>query len=100
MTLDYSEIASAVEQAGLDPAEVIVASYNGRWMGGDTCFGLKVDMLGDAFDILLYLNEAGINAHDLADRVAEDQLGTNSLFYFPGYKLDNAPDNEEDEDDE
>jgi hypothetical protein len=99
MKLSYEDVANAVEQADLDPDEVIRTEYTGRFAREG--FGFCVDMIGDAFDILLYLNEAGINAHELADRLNMDGMGQNTIVYFPGVLLDGAPEeNEEGEDDE
>jgi hypothetical protein len=98
MRLNYDDIASAVEQAGLDPAEVIHASYTGRFAREG--FGFKVEMIGDAFDIMLYINEAGINAHELADRLNMDGMGHGTIVYFPGILLDGAPDDDMEDDDE
>jgi hypothetical protein len=41
------DIANAAEQAQLDPAELTVADYTGRMMGERTCFGLRIDIIGD-----------------------------------------------------
>jgi hypothetical protein len=98
MRLNYDDIASAVEQAGLDPAEAITPNYTGRFAREG--FGFKVDMIGDAFDIMLYINEAGINAHELADRLNMDGMGHGTIVYFPGILLDGAPDDDDMEDDD
>jgi len=93
MKLSYEDVANAVEQADLDPAEVIVTDYIGRYAREG--FGLRIDMIGDAFQILLYLNEAGINAHELADRTNMDGLGHHTIVYFPGFALEGAPEDDD-----
>jgi hypothetical protein len=101
MTLNYDDIAGCVELHDLDPDDVILTDYTGRGMHGDICFAFRLDDLADAFHILLYINEAGIDAHQLADRLAMDSMGRSTLVYFPGVNLDGAPDDDtEDEDDE
>jgi len=95
MKLSYEDVADAVEQAELDPPEVIVTDYTGRYAREG--FGLRIDMIGDVFQILLYLNEAGINAHELADRANMDGLGHSTIVYFPGIMLDGAPEEGDDD---
>lgn len=67
----------------------LTATYSGRGMFGDQCIGLT----GTAGDLmrfvvaLIELDEALI-ADELADRVLSDNMGTETIFYFPGVTVE------------
>jgi hypothetical protein len=98
MKLSYDTVAAAVNMADLDPAEIIYPSYTGRYAREG--FGFRVEMIGDAFQIMLYLAENGVDAHELADRVNMDGMGHGTIVYFPGILLDGAPEDDDMEDDD
>lgn len=88
-------IESAMWAADLDTEKSLYEGYSGRGMYGRKCFGVTGDMEDySKFLVQLTQTEPDI-AWDLAQSVRTDNLGFESIFYFPGYQLTN--DNEEDE---
>lgn len=67
--------------------------YSGRGMYGQTCPGLVGGMsnfCGFLVDISIRLSESVFGADpafELADHVATDNMGWDTIFYFPGLEL-------------
>lgn len=75
---------------GFDPAETLRWDYSGRGMYGATCFGITGNLwlfgkfllaLSDCLDDVEVMD-------DLMDRVCTDSMGHDTIFYFPGLKVE------------
>lgn len=68
--------------------------YSGRFMYGESCFGIVADQIHHATTaIVLALADAGYSGEDLhavVDAARTDDMGLQSIVYFPGYKLKEA----------
>jgi len=71
-----------------------VDDYSGRFMFGETCFGFigGVGMFAEFISGLKAQesDEALGLADDLAKRVKTDSMARDTIFYFPGVKLEEA----------
>ncbi|MFJ5532483.1 hypothetical protein [Streptomyces sp. NPDC093261] len=83
-------IANALDQAELDE-DALYEGYSGRGMFGEKCFGIVGNMTTFARFIV------GIAAQDyegaemaqlLADAVSSDNMGYDSIYYFPSYTIE------------
>ena len=66
-----------------------VRTYSGRGMYGTACFGVTFRTVSDfaGFMVRLAADEPAL-ADGLADRVQQDSLGLDTIYYFPGFVLD------------
>lgn len=113
-TLKYEDMREAVQRAEInfecDLEDVIYADYSGRSMYGRECFGLVVNRDADFTLIMLALadhlaeeNEddeymARDTVRELVDNLRTDNLGMSTIFYFPSWTLEGAPEDKEEED--
>lgn len=66
----------------------VYPSYSGRGMFGDTCFGL-VGSRNDVIRFFIQLSKKDEElADDLLDRMATDNMGYDTIFYFPRFQLE------------
>lgn len=78
---DYQNL----EEACINYDAEIYEDYSGRGMYGETCFGFygRLDM-SDANDIIATAFESN---SDLLKAVCVDDLGRDTIYYFPGYNF-------------
>jgi hypothetical protein len=95
--MDLSMLQDAVEDAGLEE-RALTTGYSGRGMYGKTCFAVT----GDVQDFGKFLlavadhdNGGHDTAQDLANAVRTDSMGRQTVFYFPGFPV-NDDQSEED----
>lgn len=70
--------------------------YSGRGMYGETCFGVSG---ADEFTLgVIFHRLMGDTAVELANRANTDTLGRGTIVYFPGVKLEDFVEYEDDED--
>lgn len=79
----------------------LTTDYSGRGMYGKTCFGLiyggSVGQLCACF--LRGLDDDTMDEMaDLFDEMRTDSMGYDTIYYFPGWTLDEDEDSEDDED--
>ncbi len=109
-SLSYEAVREAVYQSDVDwgdyPVEsVIRQDYSGRYMYGAECFGLVLNSDGELVRVMLelaeILSEADYGdrdvAKDLAQAMRSDSMGLSNIYYFPGWTLEGAPAESEDE---
>lgn len=83
------EIREALEGAGLDPDTAFRADYQGRGFHSRSCPGI----VGSLQDFAMFLVEfSGLvggydAAQEMATRVDTDDMGKDTIFYFPGLVL-------------
>ena len=79
---DYNNL----ENVCADYDAEIYQDYSGRGMYGETCFGFygRLDM-SDANDIITTAFE--YDAFNMLKAVCVDDLGRDTIYYFPGYKF-------------
>lgn len=86
---DRGLLESVAWDASID-VESLYWTYSGRGMYSKVCFGI-VGSLPDysQFLVQLALQGDGDLALELADRVVTDNLGRDTIFYFPGFLAEN-----------
>jgi hypothetical protein len=98
--IDYETISDALEgEMGWDftAKDCIRADYSGRGMFGEECFGVVLESDSQFSRFLLALGETEPDlARDLADRVRTDSMGMSGIWYFPGFTLENVPEEDDD----
>jgi hypothetical protein len=98
MDLSRETFENILEEAELDPSEVIREGYSGRAMYGATCPALSLDSDGQLARFMVAAGrvQADIengadgeefNAIKLADMVRTDSMGYGIVAYFPGLTL-------------
>jgi hypothetical protein len=98
-TLDRQIILDALEDE-----DALCENYSGRFMYGDKCFGI----VGSIQDYGKFMSNLGMNVYDdsimgltvfevdsLAGATREDSMGRDAIFYFPGYNVEPAEDDED-----
>lgn len=93
-TLDYNDI---LECADFE-ADAILPNYSGRFMYGATCFGF----VGNSSDYTRFVmrlpSQIGFeDAEELVDSLRTDNMALDMIYYFPGWTLDNVPEDDDDE---
>lgn len=85
MEIDIELIDKAVDN--LDDVRVY-PNYSGRNMYGKECFGIVTNNVTNLCKFFLYLDsDDNFIGEDLADAVREDNLGYDTIYYFPGFTL-------------
>lgn len=95
---------SAVTNAEIDP-DNIREDYSGRGMYGEMCLGVTHESPADLLRLFANLGEmTGTDGFTLQDKVWQlagaarsDNMGYDTITYFPGWKLDGEPDGDDDE---
>ena len=86
-------IFHALENACIEEEDQ-VDDYSGRFMFGETCFGIigGVGMFAEFISALKAqeCDEAFGLADEFAKRVKTDSMARDMIFYFPGVKLEEA----------
>lgn len=78
----------AVEEAA-EYAEVdLRRDYSGRFMFGDTCFGIVGDAGGFAAFIAEIAQSDGALAERLSKSATTDSMGLSTIYYFRGFALE------------
>lgn len=89
--MEHYVMEDVLDDAGLDSSN-LRASYSGRYMYDEVCFGI-VGSAGDYGKFLIAVathSDAGKeDAQDLADSVRTESMGHDTIFYFPGFTIDN-----------
>jgi hypothetical protein len=95
-------LVEAVYDAGLEPDGVIRNDYSGRGMYGERCFGLKVDSLSEAVEVMvsLALEDQDFSVKSLASSMCLDNMGMGYICYFPGWTTDAEEAEDDEEEDE
>lgn len=94
-TLDYHTVLQAVDFE----REAVYTNYSGRFMYGATCFGI----VGDTAQFARFMVVLGALTHnddtvmDLLDVLREDNMGMDRIYYFPGFTLENVPQEDDNE---
>ncbi len=108
-SLSYEMVREAVYQSEVDWGDygvesIIRADYSGRYMYGAECFGLVLNSDGELVQVMLELaaalQEEGWDRYDvraLAGAMRSDSMGLSNIYYFPGWALEGAPEESEDE---
>lgn len=94
--IPWDVIEEAAYDAGLNLDSDIRLNYSGRSMYGRTCFGIIGSMSVFAeFLLAVERSDCGDEyANPLADRVTTDSMGYDTIFYFPGVVVVDAPDDD------
>jgi hypothetical protein len=99
-----SLIERAAYEADLDLETNLTFTYSGRYMYGRQCFGV-IGTLEDYGKFLLMLAEAEANAGnfyggelawELAQGVSTDNMGFDTIYYFPSVKVTDGDSTESD----
>lgn len=96
--IDRANVEGSAELCSMDIHE----HYSGTGMAGARCFGLVTPYAGDSAiqAICTFMVELAKDDDDLvinlSDAVRWDRLGHSTIFYFPGYILEEAEDGPED----
>jgi hypothetical protein len=75
-----------VEKACYDSGIRIREGYSGRGMFGKTCFGL----VGNLSELCKFFSCLSVDfwfAEKLANGVCYDSMGHDTIYYFPGFEL-------------
>lgn len=88
LNLEQSEyVFDAADMAGIDTDEDLVRDYSGRFMFGETCFGIIGDQQSyGQFMIELAAGDADL-ARELSNAVKTDSMALSTIYYFPGYRM-------------
>ena len=89
-TIERQMVIDALDNAGADPDRALRESYSGRAMYGTTCFGITGSIHEySAFLVeLTRLDDEEQYASELAMSVRTDDMGRETIFYFPGIELE------------
>lgn len=104
-TIPYEDLVEAINESGCDIYDeidrVIRTDYSGRAMYGSSCFGLVLQDAGEVASVLVTLSHLeGYDRWDvqeLARSMRTDNMGLSTIFYFPGWTLTGAPEDDDDE---
>lgn len=85
--IDAQELSEVLYS--VDGSLKVYPSYSGRGMFGDTCFGL-VGSRNDVIRFFMELVKAGKEelADDLLNAMSTDNMGFDTIFYFPRFQLE------------
>src|SRR5690348_10997559 len=94
--IQESVIREALEAASID-ADALHATYSGRFMRGQTCFGIAGSHKDIVRFFIAFVSDASFDtdaleerielADDLAEAMRTDNMGRDTIFYFPGFVL-------------
>lgn len=90
MEVSRTAVVTAIEDAGMDPDDVLREGYSGRSMYGDKTWGIVGNMTGFATFLVEFAKAEGEDAdgaQELAGHVQSDSMGWDLIFYFPGVQL-------------
>lgn len=96
--MDAKKLVMAVRNAGYE-----ARSYSGRGMYGRTCVGITIERGTSAFTVGIHVAaELGEDAHEAARlSTAHDNLGLDTILYFPMVDWPkDVPDEDIDEDED
>lgn len=87
-TVSRGQIIDCLYEADVEAEEALRSDYIGRGMyGGATCFGI----IGSLPQLLRFFVQIGqqdpLLGDELAQHVSSDNMGYDSIFYFPGYQV-------------
>lgn len=86
MTLDRNDYDALVDEAAYHEAN-IYENYSGRAMYGDVCFGVYGRItIGEANEIIK--NALPDKFEDIIVAATSDNLGLDTIYYYPGVKFD------------
>lgn len=93
----WNAVMQVLEEIGVEPEQVRV-DYSGRGMYGDKCFGLMLDGLPDMLKVFAGLGlinetldgELDDDIQRLAEAVRTDNMGRDTIYYFPGFEFEAA----------
>jgi hypothetical protein len=97
-TIKRAHLDNAINDANIE-GDKLHTAYSGRGMYGETCHGIS-GSLADYSRLLVALATVGAPdesgeyetaADALADHVATDSFGTETIFYFPGVTITDSP---------
>lgn len=67
----------------------IYTNYSGRYMYGATCFGVVLSGPVALARFMIELSQEDYDlALDLSQRMAVDNMGHDTIYYFPGYTIE------------
>lgn len=74
--------------------DTIKRGYSGRVMFGKTCMGIVLDDDADVLKLGMALHKAFGDDDDTAERLADaarsDNLGRSTIYYFPGWNVEES----------
>lgn len=91
----FDQLEDALYEVEVEDA-TITTDYSGRFMFGETCFGVTVDDGGIAIGVALTLacradsddiQDAAQKAARIARTARTDSMGRSTIIYFPGWTL-------------
>ncbi len=97
-TISYEVLETAAYEADLDPDHAIYATYSGRAMYGDQCFGLVHDGQGELLKFVIALSREDEDAGDWLSGARSDSMGLSQITYWPGVQVTDVPERDKDED--
>lgn len=103
-TEEYRMLQEIVEGSFVDGS--LRASYSGRGMYGDGCFGVICDSPAEAMGRIVFELCVNFQREDLAEELLDgmqtDSMGRGAILYWPGVTVEDAEEleSETDEDDE
>jgi hypothetical protein len=83
--VERDTLLDAIDGAGL-PEEAAHWNYSGRFMYGDTCFGLVVQNDGD-FAMFCAVLGSSADDWDWVHGVRSDNFGRGMIYYWPEVKV-------------
>ena len=98
--IPWDVLAEACEDADVGPGKALYLNYSGRFMYGRTCLGF-VGGMGDFMHFLLGIERADCGSEwssEMANSVETDNMGRETIFYFPGIIAVDVPENDVEED--
>lgn len=90
MKVSRTAVETAIEDAGMEPDEALREEYSGRGMYGGKTWGITGNLTGFLAFLVEFAKAEGSDgesAQELAQRVASDSMGWDTIFYFPGVEL-------------
>lgn len=96
VTIDISDIETAIDEAGLSEDASVRPRYSGRCMYGEECLGLVTRTPGEANAILIALGDTvgTARAQQIALLAREDAMGLRMITYYPGVAVTGAPEDD------
>jgi hypothetical protein len=101
-TVSRDRVTNVLYEIGLDE-EAIRDDYSGRFMYGDTCFGLVLDSESEFTAFVRaytkYHEDSGVEEDDdgeWLDNVSRDSMGLSGIWYWRSVKLDGVSRDDDD----
>jgi len=98
--ITQAEISDVLDLIG-ESDEIITYDYSGRFMYGASCFGI----MGAAATFARFMGAFGVlvgevdgdvsRVLDLADAVRSDNMASDTIYYFPGWSIEDEPKDED-----